>query len=163
MESILLRYAGAMTQQAQKAQSYRRMVNRINKIITGLQRIGIAFGPMQLLTVPGRRTGQSRTFPIAVIPLAGGRYIMQAFPNAAWVANARAADTVRLTRGRRSSTVRLVEVPVEQRRPLLREVVETQPASAARRLVTNGLAAAPTPDAVAAAADRIAVFRVQPV
>jgi deazaflavin-dependent oxidoreductase (nitroreductase family) len=145
----------------QQAQSYRRMVNRLNKVITGLQRIGIAFGSMQLLTVVGRRTGKPRTFPIAVLPLAGSRYIVQAFPNAAWVANARAADTVTLTRGRRSSTVRLVEVPVEERGPLLREAVETQPSSAARRLVTNGLAAAPTPDAVAAAADRIAVFHIE--
>lgn len=152
-----------MAYDVQKAQSYRRMVNRINKMITGLQRIGIAFGPMQLLTVTGRRSGQPRTFPIAVIPLAGDRYIMQAFPNAAWVANARASDTVTLTRGRRSSTVRLVEVPVDERRPLLREVVESQPASAAERLVTNGLAEAPTPDAVAAAADRIAVFRIETV
>jgi deazaflavin-dependent oxidoreductase (nitroreductase family) len=151
-----------MSQDTRTAQRYRRMVNRINKVITGLQRIGVAFGPMELLTVPGRRTGRPRTFPIAVIPLTGGRYIMQAFPNAAWVANVRAADTVTLTRGRRSRTVRLVEVPVEERRPLLREVVASQPASAAQRLVTNGLATAPTPDAVAAAADRIAVFRVQP-
>jgi deazaflavin-dependent oxidoreductase (nitroreductase family) len=154
-----------MAQQAQKAQSYRRTVNRINKVITGLQRMGIAFGPMQLLTVTGRRSGQPRTFPIAVLPLAGGRYIVQAFPKAAWVANARAAaragDVVTLTRGRRTSRVRLVEVPVEERGPLLREVVETQPASAAQRYVTNGLAAAPTPDAVAAAADRIAVFRIE--
>ena len=148
-------------QQTPKAQRYRRMVNRINTLITGLQRLGIAFGPMQLLTVTGRRTGQPRTFPIAVLPLAGGRYIVQAFPNAAWVANARAADTVTLTRGRRSSTVRLVEVPVAERGPLLREVVQTQPASAAQRYVTNGLAAAPTPDAVAAAAESIAVFRIE--
>lgn len=145
-----------------KASRYRRTVNRINTVITALQRAGIAFGPMELLTVPGRRTGQPRTFPIAVLPLAGGRYIVQAFPNAAWVANARASDTATLTRGRRSSTVRLTEVPVEGRRPLLREVVETQPASAARRYVTTGLAAAPTADAVAAAAERIAVFRVDP-
>jgi deazaflavin-dependent oxidoreductase (nitroreductase family) len=146
----------------QPALSYRRTVNTINVFITGLQRIGLAFGPMQLLTVTGRRTGRARTFPIAVLPLDGGRYIVQAFQNAAWVANARAAPTVTLTRGRRSTTVRLVEVPVEERRPLLREVVETQPASVARRYVTNGLAAAPTPDAVAAAADRIAVFRIEP-
>jgi deazaflavin-dependent oxidoreductase (nitroreductase family) len=156
-----------MTESTQKARSYRRMVNRINKVITGLQRIGIAFGPMQLLTVTGRRSGQPRTFPIAVLPLAGGHYIVQAFPNAAWVANARAAaraaDTVTLTRGRRSSTVRLVEVPVDERGPLLREVVATQPASAAERYVTNGLAEAPTPDAVAAAADRITVFRIEKV
>jgi hypothetical protein len=43
---------------------------------------------------------------------------------------------------------------VEARRPLLREVVETQPAHVAERYVTTGLAAA--------AADRIAVFRVEP-
>jgi deazaflavin-dependent oxidoreductase (nitroreductase family) len=154
-----------MTQQTAKAQSYRRTVNRINKVITGLQRIGIAFGPMHLLTVTGRRSGQPRTFPIAVLPLTGGRYIVQAFPKAAWVANARAAaqtaDVVTLTRGRRSFAVRLVEVPIEQRGSLLREVVQTQSASAAQRYVTNGLASAPTPDAVAAAADRIAVFRIE--
>lgn len=152
-----------MVEKTSKAQSYRRTVNRINKVITGLQRVGIAFGPMQLLTVAGRRSGQPRTFPIAVLPLAGGRYLVQAFQHAAWVANARAADTATLTRGRRSTTVRLVEVPVEERRPLLREVVKTQPTSAAKRYVTNGLADAPTADAVAAAADRIAVFRIEPV
>jgi deazaflavin-dependent oxidoreductase (nitroreductase family) len=151
-----------MSQGAPKAQSYRRTVNRINTVITGLQRMGIAFGPMELLTVTGRRSGRPRTFPIAVLPLAGRRYIVQAFPNAAWVANVRAAGTVTLTRGRRASTVRLVEVPVEERRPLLREVVGSQPASVAERYVTTGLAAAPTADAVAAAADRIAVFRIEP-
>lgn len=147
----------------QKAENYRRIVNGVNKVIVGLQRVGIAFGPMQLLTVAGRRSGQPRTFPIAVLALAGGRYIIQAYPKAAWVANVRAADTVTLARGRRSSTVRLVEVPVDERRPLLREVVETSPASVGNRFVTTGLAEAPTPDAVAAAAPRIAVFRVDPV
>src|SRR5690606_14300124 len=83
-----------MTYDVKKARRYRRFTNRINKLITGLQRLGIVFGPMELLTVTGRRTGQPRTFPIAVLPLTGGRYIVQAFPNAAWVANARAADTV---------------------------------------------------------------------
>jgi deazaflavin-dependent oxidoreductase (nitroreductase family) len=147
----------------QKAENYRRMVNAFNKVVVGLQRVGIAFGPMQLLTVAGRRSGQPRTFPIAVLPLTGGRYVIQAYPKAAWVANARAADTVTLTRGRRSSIVRLVEMSVEERRPLLREVVAVSPASVGNRYVTTGLAEAATPDAVAAAASRIAVFRVEPV
>ncbi|WP_228822970.1 hypothetical protein [Nocardia blacklockiae] len=46
--------------------------------------------------------------------------------------------------------------------PLLRELVETSPASVGKRFVTTGLATAPTPEGVAAAADRIAVFRVDP-
>ncbi|MFE3029688.1 nitroreductase/quinone reductase family protein [Nocardia tengchongensis] len=145
------------------AETNRRMTNAFNKIIVGLQRGGIAFGPMRLLTVRGRRSGQLRTFPIAVIALDGGQYIFQAFPKAAWVANARAADTVELARGRRSSTVRLVEVPVDERPPLLRQLVTTSPASVANRFVTTGLAETSTPDGVAAAAHRIAVFRVEQI
>ncbi|MEU7764361.1 nitroreductase/quinone reductase family protein [Nocardia sp. NPDC049190] len=143
------------------ANSYRRTTKTFNKIIVMLQQAGIAFGPMQLLTVEGRRSGQLRTFPIAVNSLDGGRYIFQAFPKAAWVANVRAADSVTLTRGRQSSTARLVEIPVAQRRPLLRELVATSPKSVGKRFVTTGLADTPTPDGVAAAADRIAVFRVE--
>ncbi len=145
-----------------EAEKHRRRVNTFNKVVVGLQRVGIVFGPMQVLTVAGRKSGEPRTFPIAVVPLPGGKYIFQAFPKAAWVANVRAADTVTLTRGRRTRTARLVEVPVEERRPVLRELVERSPASVADRLVTTGLADAATPDAVAAAADRIAVFRVEP-
>ncbi|MFI6364044.1 nitroreductase/quinone reductase family protein [Nocardia sp. NPDC050630] len=145
------------------ADSYRRTTNTINKVIVGLQRIGIAFGPMQLLTVAGRRSGQLRTFPIAVNKLDGGRFIFQAFPKAAWVANARAAETVTLTRGRKSSTARLVEVSVDERPPLLHELVSTSPKSVGKRFVTTGLAEAATPDGVAASAHRIAVFRVVPV
>jgi deazaflavin-dependent oxidoreductase (nitroreductase family) len=148
---------------AQSPESYRRMVNVINKVVVALQRVGIAFGPMQLLTVPGRRSGVPRTFPIAVLPLTGGEYVIQAYPKAAWVANVRAAHEATLTRGRRTTTVRLTELPVAERRPLLREVVSTGPASVGNRYVTTGLADAPTPDGVAAAADRIAVFRVDPV
>ncbi|MQY22800.1 nitroreductase/quinone reductase family protein [Nocardia macrotermitis] len=144
------------------ADRYRRTTNTINKVITRLQRLGIAFGPMQLLTVTGRRSGRLLTFPIAVNELDGGRYIFQAFPKAAWVANVRAADTVTLTRGRKSTTARLVELPVEQRGPVLRDLVATSPSSVGTRFVTTGLAEESTPDGVAAAAARIAVFRVEP-
>ncbi|MTD53141.1 nitroreductase family deazaflavin-dependent oxidoreductase [Amycolatopsis pithecellobii] len=142
--------------------TYRTRVNAINKVIVGLHRVGIAFGPMQPLTVKGRRTGRMLTFPIAVNKLHTGRYIFQAFPKASWVANARAADTVTLTRGRRAATARLTEVPVDQRGPLLRELVADSPASVGKRFVTTGLAEDATPDGVAAAAHRIAVFRVDP-
>ncbi len=143
------------------AQRYRRRVNRFNRVVVGLQRLGLGFGPMHLLTVAGRRSGQPRTFPIAVNELAGGRYIVQAYPKAAWVANVRAAESVTLSRGRRSSAARLVEIPVEQRRPLLRELVAAGPASVGSRFVTTGLAQQSSPDGVAAAAERIAVFRVE--
>ena len=139
----------------------RRLVNLVNRGIVGLQRLGLAFGPTQLLLVRGRKSGQPRTFPIAVIGLFGERYIFQAFPRAAWVANARSADTVTLRRGRTDTTVRLQLIPVADRPPLLRELVRLS-ARNGKRLVANGLAASPTPEGAAASADRIAVFKVLP-
>lgn len=141
----------------------RRMVNAVNVVIIGLQRVGIVFGPMQLLTVAGRRTGRLRTFAIAVVAVAGQRYIVQAFPKAAWVANVRAAGEGTLTRGRRSISARLVELPVEERRPVLRRLVEESPASVGRRYADNGLSPSASPQDVAASAERIAVFRVEAV
>jgi deazaflavin-dependent oxidoreductase (nitroreductase family) len=141
----------------------RRLVNAINFVIIGLQRTGIVFGPMQLLTVAGRRTGQPRTFVIAVVSVAGQRYVVQAFPKAAWVANTRAADQVTLIRGRRSMAARLVELPVDARRPVLRQLVAQSPATVGKRYADNGLSSSPAPEDVAASAERIAVFRVEAV
>ncbi|MGW5382514.1 nitroreductase family deazaflavin-dependent oxidoreductase [Nocardia sp. NPDC003963] len=108
-------------------------------------------------------TGRLRTFAIAVVAVAGQRYIVQAFPKAAWVVNARAADQVTLTRGRRSIPARLVELPVEDRRPVLHRLVEESPASVGKRYADNGLSPSAAPQDVAASAERIAVFRVEAV
>ncbi|MQY22717.1 PNPOx family protein [Nocardia macrotermitis] len=137
-----------------------RKVKQFNKIIVGLQRIGIAFGPMHLLTVPGRRSGLERTAPVNVVPIAGQRYLIQVYPRAGWVANVRSAETATLSRGRRSSTVRLVELSVQERRPLLHDHVLNSPKRVAALFVRSGLTERADAEAVAAAADRIAMFRI---
>ncbi|MCX0274951.1 hypothetical protein NLM24_30510 [Nocardia zapadnayensis] len=76
------------------------------------------------------------------------------------MANARAGEQVTLTRGRRSTQARLVELPVERRRPVLRQSVEQSPAGVGKRFADNGLSPSSAPDDVAAGAERIAVFRV---
>lgn len=132
-----------------------------NSVILTLQRLGIAFGPMRVLTVAGRKSGVPRATPVAVQDLGGNEYVWQAFPKSAWVANVRAADTVDLARGRRHRTVRFVEVPLSERGQLLLELAGQMAKVHRDRMVTNGLAADNTPAAIAAAADRIAVFRVE--
>ncbi|WP_186818212.1 nitroreductase family deazaflavin-dependent oxidoreductase [Nocardia ninae] len=117
---------------------------------------------MHILTVVGRRTGELREVPVSVLRLAGGRYVFQAYPKSAWVANVRAAPTVTLARGRRSSVVRMVELPVEERRSLLRDHVANSPAKLDEWFVKTGLVEEATPDGLAAAAERIAIFRVEP-
>ena len=132
-----------------------------NSVIMALQGLGIAFGPMRVLTVAGRKSGVPRATPVAVQDLGGYEYVWQAVPNAAWVANVRAADTVDLAHGRRHRTVRFVEVPVPERTHLLLDLAGQLAKVHRDRMVTNGLAADNTPEAIAAAADRIAVFRVE--
>jgi deazaflavin-dependent oxidoreductase (nitroreductase family) len=137
-----------------------RRVQRTNRIVTTLLRLGVPLGPMQLLTVTGRRSGVSRTTPIATFTFEGGRYVMQGFPGAAWVANVRAAGWGLVGRGRRLPRVTLVEVPVEERRPMLRHVGGMVSASMARMFVQNGLIESPDAESFAAAAPTIAVFRI---
>lgn len=137
----------------------RRWLRRANRMIIALQRVGIAFGPMYLLTLPGHRTGQPRTAPVAVLELDGGRYVVQAYPGAQWVANARAAGSGVLTRGRVARSVTLTELPVTERAELLRRLPAVS-GTGGRIFVRSGMSASAEPDDLAAAAPRCAVFRV---
>jgi len=74
-----------------------------------------------LLSVPGRRTGLLRTTPVATVEVDGHRYIVAGWETSDWVSNVRAAGWGVIGRGRRSETVRLTEVPVNERTPIVRE------------------------------------------
>ncbi|MFI0941798.1 nitroreductase family deazaflavin-dependent oxidoreductase [Streptomyces sp. NPDC021020] len=130
-----------------------------NRVVVLFHRVGLPFGPMQLLTLPGRRTGIPRTTPVAPVTIHGATYICQAYPHADWVKNARAAGRGTLTRGRETREVDLVEVPVGERGVVLREFPAQNPMGVGAFL-RNGLVDEPTADAFAAAAPAVPVFRV---
>jgi len=133
----------------------------VNRLIVLLQRLGIAFLSFHLLSVPGRRTGRLRTTPVSPFSVEGCRYIVS-FGQTEWVKNARAAGWGILTRGHRHQQVRLVELDLEDRRPILRQFPVQVPAGV-RFFVQVGVVAPPAdPDAFAAAAPSLSVFRVEP-
>jgi deazaflavin-dependent oxidoreductase (nitroreductase family) len=134
----------------------------VNKVIIALQRLGLALGTMHLLTVPGRRTGQPRTTPVSTLTVAGQRYVVGGYDKADWVRNARAAGQGVLSRGRRQQPVRLVDLPPAERAPVLREFPVQVPHGVAMMLKT-GVIEDPSPDGFAAAAPRLAVFRIEPL
>lgn len=117
-------------------------------------RAGLTVGSQYLLTVPGRRSGAPRSTPISVVTLDGERYIVSAFSDADWVKNVRATDGASLRRGRRAEVVRLVELPMEERDPVLRAFLQQVPGGV--RFFES-----PEPDAVVASAGRYPVFRVE--
>lgn len=72
-----------------------------------------------LLSVRGRRTGQWRSTSIAVLEYDAQRYLVAAYGDTEWSRNLRAADSGRLSRRGRVEEFTAVEVPVEQRAPLI--------------------------------------------
>ena len=49
----------------------------------------------------------------------GVRYVVAAFSEAGWVKNAQASGAGVLTRGRHREDVRLIELPIDERGPIL--------------------------------------------
>jgi deazaflavin-dependent oxidoreductase (nitroreductase family) len=76
-------------------------VGAFNSIVTRLARAGIPMGPNALLTVRGRKTGEPRTTPVAVVAIGGRRWVQSPFGDVNWVRNLRAVGEGTLTRGKR--------------------------------------------------------------
>jgi deazaflavin-dependent oxidoreductase (nitroreductase family) len=85
-----------------------------NPIARRLLRRGMPMGPNALLTVRGRTTGLDRTTPVAVVAIAGRRWVIGTFGEVNWVRNLRAAGEATLTINRRPEAVQALELsPLE--------------------------------------------------
>ncbi|HEU5198693.1 MAG TPA: nitroreductase family deazaflavin-dependent oxidoreductase [Ktedonobacterales bacterium] len=98
-----------------------------NKLIEFLLRAGVKIGPMVLLTVRGRKSGQPRTTPVALGERNGQRVLVGTFGNVNWVRNLRAAGEATLTRRRRSEEITVRELPPEEAAVALKEILPTAP------------------------------------
>jgi len=81
---------------------------------------GLGPKAVRLVTVRGRTSGREYSNPIWLVERAGGRYWVAVFGETNTIRNARAAGQVTLSRGPARETVRLSEVPVSERVPVLR-------------------------------------------
>lgn len=138
-----------------------RYLKPMNKVMMAVQRLGISTGPAMVLTVPGRRSGRPRSTPMTPFEFQGGLYAVAGYPGADWAANARAAGTGMLARGRRARRVRIVELTAEEARPVLRAFPTEVPVGVAFAK-RSGMVHDGTADEFEALAGRIAVFRFEP-
>lgn len=133
----------------------------VNKVLTTLQRLGVPIGPVQVLVVPGRRSGKPRETPVSPFEVDGRCYVVAAQPEADWARNIRAAGRGELRRGRRVRPVVLPEVhDLETRRTVLRAFPTAAPGGVSF-YVRLGLVERGDPDQFAAIADRVAVFEIR--
>jgi len=136
----------------------------VNKVMIGVQRLGFGFGgkgPV-ILTVRGRKSGKPRSTPITPMTVDGKRYVLGGLPGGDWAANVRAAGEVELRQGRNTERVRMVELPPDEARPLLR-LFPTEVPTGVSFLKNAGLVTGPNPDEYEALAGRCPVFRFDPI
>jgi deazaflavin-dependent oxidoreductase (nitroreductase family) len=129
-------------------------------VVRWLTEHGVSVLGSRVLTLPGRRSGTPRSVPVNLLVLDGERYLVAPRGATQWVRNARAAGGGTLRLGRRAEVVRLVEVPVDERVPVLRVYLRRWGWEVGR--LVEGLSARSTDAELGTAAPGIPVFRVLP-
>lgn len=111
------------------AATYRLTPSRraANRLVRFLLRLGLMPGPTYLLSVPGRRTGRLLTTPVTLVENGGGRWLVAPYGDVAWVRSARAAGRVTLSRGSRSETLSVRELPAAEAAPVLQRYITRVP------------------------------------
>src|SRR5579871_5541231 len=95
-----------------------RPQNRLSALVFGA---GIWPRRVGTLHVVGRRSGRSISFPVVITDVGGAEYLVSMLGERAnWVRNVRAAGGAATLRRGRSKAIRLEEVPVAVRPPIVR-------------------------------------------
>lgn len=90
------------------------------RVLQRLLSVGLPMGPLYLLRTVGRRTGEPREVPIAVLRIGDEEWLVSPFGTVAWVHNVRANGEAHLRRGAQLHRLRLAEVDAARVPRLLR-------------------------------------------
>lgn len=102
----------------------RAVLRAVTTVIRGLLRLGVRFGPMMMLTVPGRTSGLPRTNPVDLFQQAGRSWLVATHTGgASWVRNLRVAGAGELSRGRTRLNFTAIELPQDEAAAMLRDVI----------------------------------------
>lgn len=100
-----------------------RHVRLFNPLARFLLAARVPLGPNGLITVRGRKTGEPRTTPVAIISVDGRRWVWAPWGEVHWVRNLRVAGQATVTvRGAREE-VRAVELDADERVGFFRDIL----------------------------------------
>lgn len=95
-----------------------------NDLIRRLAEAGISIAGTTPLRVRGRRTGKPHTVVVNLMSVGGAKFLVAPRGNTQWVRNARAAGVVEIGPRWRRHTVRLTEVPDDEKPTLLKRYLD---------------------------------------
>jgi len=91
-----------------------------NNFVAMCTRLGISVWGSRVLRVRGRKSGEWRSAPVNLLTYQGNRYLVAPRGHTQWVRNIRVAGEGELVLGGRAQRFRAVEVPDDDKVPLLR-------------------------------------------
>lgn len=101
-----------------------RLNVRLNSVIGWLARHGVSLMGSAELSVRGRKSGQMQRIPVNPHTHDGAQYIVSARGHSQWVRNMRVAGGGELRVGRKVREFTAVELPDEEKLPVLRTYLE---------------------------------------
>ena len=99
-------------------------VKLLNGFFGWLASIGLMPSDTVLLQVKGRKSGQTRSVAVTWVEHEGQRYLVAPRGNTEWARNAKAAGGEAVLKHGKSERVRLEEVPLEQRAPIIKSYLK---------------------------------------
>ena len=100
-----------------------RRVTLFTPIAKALLAARVPLGFNGLITIRGRKSGQPRTTPVAIIAVAGRRWVWAPWGEVHWVRNLRAAGGATITERGRAEDVTATELDQAQRLAFFRDVL----------------------------------------
>jgi deazaflavin-dependent oxidoreductase (nitroreductase family) len=141
------------------------VVALFNRIARRMLGAGVPMGPNALITTRGRKSGEPRTTPIALIEIEGRRWVSSPYGDVNWVRNLRASGEATITVGRKREAVTAIELSNEERIAFFRDrmgpYVRTIPLGLGRFMIGTVLGAGEILDDPVGAAERHPVFELR--
>jgi deazaflavin-dependent oxidoreductase (nitroreductase family) len=135
--------------------------NVFNRIVAGATAAGISVWGSRVLQVRGRTSGQLRENPVNLLTFQGRRYLVAPRGVTQWVRNIRIAGEGGLRLGRRTERFRAVEIPDDEKAPILRAYLRRWKAEVG--VFFDGVGPTASDDELRAIAVKHPVFRVEPL
>jgi deazaflavin-dependent oxidoreductase (nitroreductase family) len=112
-----------MNPQAATADRAPRRVTLFTPFAKLLLRARVPLGFNGLITIRGRKSGEPRTTPVAIIDVSGKRWVWAPWGDVHWVRNLRAAGEATITVRGRKEVVRATELDRAERLEFFRDVL----------------------------------------
>ena len=131
---------------------------RLNSVIGWLARHGLSIAGTAEMSVRGRKSGRMQRIPVNPHSHNGAQYLVSARGHSQWVRNMRAAGGGELRVGRKVREFSAVELPDEEKLPILRTYLEKWGWEVNQYF--NGVTAKSSDEEIVAAAEDLPVFRI---